>query len=63
MKQEIFINKKQTEEFYNSLTEQEKSAMNKLMNENSKVYFSAQAERQNKLQSAFTKFIQTKKIK
>lgn len=63
MKQEIFIKKKQAEAFYDSLTEQEKSAMNELRKEALKPYLEGQAERQNKLQSAFTKFIQTKKIK
>lgn len=62
MKQEIFIKKKQAEAFYNSLTEQEKSAMDKLRKEALKPYFEGQAKKQNSLQSAYTKFIQTKKM-
>lgn len=61
MNQKIFIDKKKSEEFYNSLTEQEKKAIDKTSKEMMKPYFELQAKMQNGLQSAFTKFIQNNK--
>ena len=61
MEQKVDISIKESEMFYNSLTEQEKVAMNKLNKKLMKPYFENQAKIQNGLQNAFTKFIQTNK--
>lgn len=62
MPNKIFIDKKKAEQFYDSLTEQEKKAMDKMNKETMKPFFEVQASMQNGLQTAFAKFIQTKKL-
>lgn len=61
MKQNVNISTKESEMFYNSLTEQEKMAMDKLNKKLMKPYLEGQAKIQNDLQNAFTKFIRTNK--
>ena len=61
MEQKVDISIKESEMFYNSLTEQEKVAMDKLNKKLMKPYLENQAKIQNGLQNAFTKFIQTNK--
>ncbi len=61
MEQKVDVSIKESEMFYNSLTEQEKVAMDKLNKKLMKPYLENQAKIQNGLQNAFTKFIQTNK--
>lgn len=63
MENKVFVSNKKAEEFYNSLTEQEKGVVDKMTKKTMKPFFEAQAELQNGLQSAFTKFIRTNKVK
>lgn len=56
------LSPKQMNEFYESLTEQEKKVMDKATTKAMKPYFEHQAKIQNNLQNAFTKFIESKKV-
>lgn len=59
---ETKLNPKQMNEFYESLTEQEKKVMDKATTKAMKPYFEYQAKVQDHLQNAFTKFIENKKV-
>lgn len=53
----VFISNKKSEEFYNSLTTQEKKVMNKMTNNMMKSYFDRQQELQKDMKLKYIEFL------